>query len=299
MTPEPLLFDCGTERLLGLLHHSASPSEIALLIVVGGPQYRVGSHRQFLLLARRLAAAGTPVLRFDYRGMGDSEGGGRDFEAVTEDLRAAIDALCRRLPEVTEVVIWGLCDGASAACMYAAEDSRVSGLVLLNPWVRTEQGEARAYLKHYYLQRLVNPDLWRKIMSGRFDLLAALRDLAAKLKGASNATRSPSASADRESMAIQRAAEPQSRAAQQALSTPLPDRMLAGLRRFRGGILLILSGNDLTAAEFRELVAGSPSWRRVLQTHQRRELPEADHTFSRECWRQEVEMITLEWIKRG
>jgi len=51
-----------------------------VLIVVGGPQYRVGSHRQFLLLSRRLAAEGHPVMRFDYRGMGDASGAMRGFE---------------------------------------------------------------------------------------------------------------------------------------------------------------------------------------------------------------------------
>ena len=41
-----------------------------MLIVVGGPQYRAGSHRQFTLLARDVAATGVPTMRFDYRGMG-------------------------------------------------------------------------------------------------------------------------------------------------------------------------------------------------------------------------------------
>jgi hypothetical protein len=35
-------------------------------------------------------------------------------------------------------VIWGLCDGASAAMFYAEQDRRVSGLVLLNQ-ARSEQ----------------------------------------------------------------------------------------------------------------------------------------------------------------
>lgn len=66
-----------------MLHH---PNEhevpLGLLMVVGGPQYRVGSHRQFVLLARDLAAAGIPVFPFDYRGMGDSTGQARDFEGI-------------------------------------------------------------------------------------------------------------------------------------------------------------------------------------------------------------------------
>ena len=44
----------------------------AVVIVVGGPKYGVGSHRQFVTTARYVAAAGYPVLRFDYPSKGDS-----------------------------------------------------------------------------------------------------------------------------------------------------------------------------------------------------------------------------------
>ncbi|MEO6566032.1 MAG: alpha/beta fold hydrolase, partial [Casimicrobiaceae bacterium] len=81
------------------------------MIVVGGPQYRVGSHRQFALLARALARVGIPALRFDYRGMGDSEGDRRSFDEIDADIAAAIDTLCREA-HLARVVLWGLCDGA-------------------------------------------------------------------------------------------------------------------------------------------------------------------------------------------
>ena len=70
----PLSFACQDCRLYGVLHRPRSRGRSGVLIVVGGPQYRVGSHRQFVLLARFLAGRSIPVLRFDYRGMGDSEG---------------------------------------------------------------------------------------------------------------------------------------------------------------------------------------------------------------------------------
>ena len=79
--------------------------------MVGGPQYRVGSHRQFVLLARDLAADGFPVFRFDYRGMGDSEGEFRGFEHVEDDIAAAVEAFRSASPGLREIVLWGLCDG--------------------------------------------------------------------------------------------------------------------------------------------------------------------------------------------
>ena len=55
---QPLCFACENERWW---RSSAGRSSRArgVLIVVGGPQYRVGSHRQFALLANHLAGQGT------------------------------------------------------------------------------------------------------------------------------------------------------------------------------------------------------------------------------------------------
>ncbi len=69
-----LSFSCHDSWLYGILSLPEKVISRGVLIVVGGPQYRVGSHRQFMLLARYLAAHGVPVMRFDCRGKGDSEG---------------------------------------------------------------------------------------------------------------------------------------------------------------------------------------------------------------------------------
>ncbi|HWJ93213.1 MAG TPA: hydrolase 1, exosortase A system-associated, partial [Telluria sp.] len=109
-----LAFPCQGDTLYGILSLPAQPNPRGVLVIVGGPQYRAGSHRQFTLLARALADAGIPALRFDYRGMGDSEGAQRGFEHVRDDIRAAIDSFMAETPGLSEVVLWGLCDGATA-----------------------------------------------------------------------------------------------------------------------------------------------------------------------------------------
>src|SRR3546814_1414367 len=78
-------FPCAEAELVGILHLPAAAARRGVLIVVGGPQYRAGSHRQFLLIARRLAEQGYPVLRFDHRGIGDSDGPYLGFEALDAD----------------------------------------------------------------------------------------------------------------------------------------------------------------------------------------------------------------------
>src|SRR6185295_1875345 len=122
----PVLFECEGERLIGIIAVPEPPARVGVLVVVGGPQYRAGAHRQFVYLSRRLAAAGIPAMRFDYRGMGDSTGAARTFEDCGPDIAAAIDALRANCPAVARVVLWGLCDAASASLDYwhSARDPR-------------------------------------------------------------------------------------------------------------------------------------------------------------------------------
>ncbi|MCP5197456.1 MAG: hydrolase 1, exosortase A system-associated [Gammaproteobacteria bacterium] len=287
-----LTFDCEGAQLPGILHAGAPEATRGVLVVVGGPQYRVGSHRQFVLLARDLAQAGIPVLRFDYRGMGDAEGVFTGFENIDADITAALDAFCQQLPQLREIVLWGLCDAASAALFHAWRDSRIVGLVLLNPWVRTEAGQARAYLRHYYLARLTNPDLWRKIRHGEFAFGTAWRSLLNQIMRVWRSQRRAS---------VQGATTDTITGTQPSSAKPsLPERMLDGWQRFQGPVLLILSGDDLTAAEFQDMIRASRRWRRLLAQPRVtvRDYAEANHTFSRRAWRDQVTVWTREWLQK-
>lgn len=273
------MFRVAGEQVLGIAALPEKPHDLGVLIAVGGPQYRIGSHRQFLLLARRLASEGYPVLRFDYRGMGDSEGAMRGFEDVSEDIGAAIDAFQQRCPGVRRFVLWGLCDAASAILMYlqARRDSRVEGVALLNPWVRSEASLAQTHIKHYYGQRLLQRDFWRKLLGGKMDFLGSLRELLGNAQKARN-----------HAYASGSAGRPSS----------FQDRMLEGLRQFRGNVLLVLSGQDYTAREFLEYTGADGGWTGPLAARNvcRMDVPEADHTFSSAALRTRVEDETLKWL---
>jgi exosortase A-associated hydrolase 1 len=271
-----LAFPCGGAWLYGVLSLPEGGCSRGVLIVVGGPQYRAGSHRQFTLLARSLAENGIAAMRFDYRGMGDSQGPLRDFDAIGEDLRTAINAFMEAVPGMREVVLWGLCDGASAIAMYAAGDARVSGVVLLNPWVRTADGIARATLKHYYRGRLLERAFWTKLLRGRFNLADSLKSMAKLARAVLRPGRQ----------------DTQTR-------LPLPQRMYAGLDAFKGPVMVITSGADLTAREFCDLGAATPAWKRLLAASRvtRHQIDKADHTFSRRAWRDQVADWTCAWMR--
>ena len=271
------LFACENEMLLGILALPETPASIGVVVVVGGPQYRVGSHRQFVLLSRTLASAGYAVLRFDYRGMGDSEGEPRDFQSVSADIACAIDALQSQAPSLQQVVLWGLCDGASAALLYcgATQDARVHGLCLLNPWVRSTASLASVQIKHYYGQRLRQKDFWLKLVNGKVAVKALhglLKNIQLALTGNSNAVDG------------------------EATQQPFQNQMAAAWDTFSGSIFLLLSSDDFTAKEFLECTKTNPAWVHAL-THPmllRHDLAAADHTFSSQALRSQAAALTLE-----
>ena len=251
-----LVFDCAGETLVGVLATNGTLAETGVVLVVGGPQYRAGSHRYFVQLARALAGAGFPTLRFDCRGMGDSSGAQQNFENITDDIRAAIDALQQRSPAMRQVVLWGLCDGASAALLYlqATADARVAGLCLLNPWVRSQVSLARTHIKHYYPQRLMHHGFWLKLLSGRVAISALSRLWHSVGLAFSGTAGAPS----------------------------YQQRMASALAAFGGPVLLLLSETDYTAKEFVEFTQSDRNWQVALARArvQRQVLPDADHTLS-------------------
>jgi exosortase A-associated hydrolase 1 len=279
---EGFAFDCSGEILVGIMHRPGLEiSDIGVLIIVGGPQYRAGSHRQFTLLSRALAVAGYPVLRFDYRGMGDSSGRWRGFDEISKDIDSAISAAEQLLPQVRGWVLWGLCDGASAALLYChkSQDERVRGLCLVNPWVRTPEGLARTRVKHYYAQRLIQRDFWRKLFTGRV-ARRAVSDLLLNLRMAGGSGIG---------MPVDCSAE----------THTFDYRMAQAWARFPGPILLLLSGEDFVALEFIEH-ARRPEWQVALSRPNltRIDLAGANHTFSSSEDRNRAEAATLAWLMR-
>jgi exosortase A-associated hydrolase 1 len=276
----PFFFRCEGEQLLGIVAAPPRPIPTGVLIIVGGPQYRVGSHRQFVHLSRWLAERSIACMRFDYRGMGDSGGAMRTFEHIDSDIRAAVDAFFTNCPQIRSVTLWGLCDGASAVCFYAATDPRISSIVLVNPWIRTEQSLARVHLRHYYVQRLLSRAFWHKLFHGDMSARTALISFFATLR-----------------LVVRPAQEAALSSAQAAEGNlALPERVAHALARFGGKALVILSGNDYTAREFSAACSNSKAWVRALR-HARTEILEgADHTFSGRAWKERVAEVTAAWI---
>jgi len=226
-------------------------------------------------------------MRFDCRGMGDSEGRARTFEEIDLDIECAVDKFVQEAG-VSEIVLWGLCDGASAAIFYGHQDPRVVGLVILNPWVRSEQSLASVYLRQYYVSRFLTQDFWKSLFAGKIRVSEALIGVAKNIRNAFG-VRSNRTDDGHESNQLRPKVDDLS----------LGERMADSLRRFAGRTLVILSGKDLTAAEFLEVTRNSASWQRELEspTVEVRLIQQADHTFSNAKHRSRMEDWTVKWVK--
>jgi exosortase A-associated hydrolase 1 len=272
-----LQFGTPGSELIGVLSRPVEPQrlqEIGVVVVVGGPQTRVGSHRQFVLLARAMAAAGYACLRFDYAGMGDSPGPRPDFERAGPDIRRACDAMVAAVPACKRVALWGLCDGASAALLYAAGDERIATVIAANPWARSEATRSAAIVSEHYGSRLRSADFWRRVLGGKVNVFASAREaighaLRARGKGGAGSKQT---------------------------GEDLPARLSGALASVRAAVRLQLSGQDLTSAEF-EIAMRRTGTTGLLEGGALR-LEQADHTFSDPVDWQRVIDDTLAQLRR-
>jgi pimeloyl-ACP methyl ester carboxylesterase len=175
--------------LHGLLHEPV-PSEargVCVLLLSPGIKGRVGPHRLYVKLSERLARLGFHVLRFDYHGLGDSEGelservlvdmynsihGGR----YVGDTIAAMDWVQRTLG-IERFVGSGLCGGSISALLTAEADRRIECLVGIGLPTVLEGGPenwARAITQHQvaamsgtYFSKLADPKAWLRLLSGK------------------------------------------------------------------------------------------------------------------------------------
>jgi len=284
------VFEVQGSPVLGILHVPSEAARVGLIMVAaGGPQYHVGCCRQLLTWARRFADQGFAVLRFDYRGMGDSGGEFRGFEHVDDDLRAAVDQLKAQQPGLRHVVFWGGCNAASAIMMYAWKDPRVTGFIISNPWLMEEKNQARNLLKHHYAKKLVDLDFWRSLFSGRVNIGPAvkgfLETIVTRLKPSKSKAEAP-----REDVAVVEWDSPQE---------PFIDRMLEGVKAFQGKGLILGSGG-IVGQEFDEQLRSSRNWRKAATrpNYQRVILERAGHTFADKQSSEAVFHESLNWLTR-
>jgi exosortase A-associated hydrolase 1 len=221
MSRRHFTFECDGNQLAATLDEA--PGKVGLLLVSGGNEVRAGPWGSQAQMAAAVAKAGYPVLRFDRRGVGDSEGGNGGFASSRSDLAAAIAAFRREVPSLERIAGMGNCDAASALMLAAG--SGCDGLVLGNPWTFDVEQAADATsmpvsaLRAHYKRRLTDPRALLRLLTGK----VALGKLVGSLTGTVGADAPPG---------------------------KLAVEMQTGLARFEGPVAILLAERDRTAQAF-------------------------------------------------
>jgi len=219
MSRRHFAFDCAGSSLAATLDEG--PGAVGLLIVTGGNETRAGAFSSQARLAADVAAAGHPVLRFDRRGVGDSEGVNMGFRNEAEDIAAALAAFRVQCAALKRVVAFGNCDAASALMLAGGEGC--DGLILSNPWTyeddHADAPPPSAAIRARYAAKLRNPRELLRLVTGKVNL----RDLVGSLRQASKKASAPGG---------------------------LAEAMAAGLARFAGPVRILIAERDRTGQTF-------------------------------------------------
>lgn len=218
MSRRHFTFTCAGSRLAATIDEGNR--QTGLLLVSGGNEVRAGTWNGQALFAARIAAEGYSVLRFDRRGIGDSEGVNRDFRSSGPDIAAALAAFRQHCPQITRMVGFGNCDAASALML--AGGAGLDALVLSNPWTfDDEETGPPQVVRNHYRRRLSDPAAIRRLLTGKVAFGNLARSLFAALQPAP--------------------AEPDGLAAEM-------ERAMSG---FQGAVRFLIAGRDRTGLAFR------------------------------------------------
>lgn len=148
---------------------------VAILILNAGFVHRIGPERIYTRMARNLAQAGFPVLRFDFSGIGDSEVRKEQLPYEESTIRDAQDAmdLMSTNHGVSRFLLVGICSGADNAIRIALSDHRVVGAVGIEGHAFSTPG----YVVGTYLRRLFRWRMWWRLVSGQLRPLRWLKSL--------------------------------------------------------------------------------------------------------------------------
>ena len=218
MSRRHFAFDCAGSALAATLDEAPAPT--GLLIVTGGNETRAGAFSSQAQLAFRIASAGHPVLRFDRRGVGDSEGVNMGFRNEAEDIAAALAAFRHECPPLKRVVALGNCDAASALMLTGG--GAFDGLILSNPWIYEDENAGAppppAAIRARYAAKLKSPrEVWR-LLTGKVSPAKLARGLAG--------------------------------AASKPLASDLAAAMRDGLAQFAGPVRILIAERDRTGQAF-------------------------------------------------
>jgi len=178
------------KNLFGTLHKpdGGRPSGPMIVLLSPGVKMRVGPHRLYNRITEEVCKLGFSVFKFDFTGLGDSEGeldrellaevyNDTENGAFVEDSEDALNWL-ESTYGISTFILGGLCGGAITGLLLAEHDRRVKGLISLNMTTTLAIGGDKAKfassgelasLRKGYIRRLLNPKSWLRLLTFQSD----------------------------------------------------------------------------------------------------------------------------------
>lgn len=294
------------KQLFGTLHIPASrASDVPLIVLLSpGVKMRVGPHRLYNRMTERFNDMGFAVFKFDFVGLGDSEGE-LDRELLAEVyndtetgafVNDSVDALNWLQSEYhfSSFILGGLCGGAITALLAAQTDDRVLGLISLGMTTtlamgardRTKfasQGELAA-LRKGYLARALDIKSWLRLLSFQSDFNTMFRAFKEAIVR-KNVT--PSSPTQNDPVALSNA-------------NPLFPPAFFDITRSNRPILMIFSGADRLYWDFDEKFAQpyAEQLSEVSGSYELHIVENANHVFSFREWEQSMLQSCTAWLTK-
>ncbi len=291
-------------KLFGTLHTPASqaPNLPVIVLLSPGVKMRVGPHGLYNRMTERFNSLGFAVFKFDFVGLGDSEGE-LDRELLVEVyndtengafVNDSIDALdwLERTYKYKSFILGGLCGGAITALLTAQADDRTQGVLSLGMTTtlamgarertrHASQGELEA-LRKGYLKKALDIKSWMRLLSLKSDFGTILRSFKQAVV---------------KKRAVAQPVNPED-SKQQSNSNPLFAPAFFDVAQSKRPILLIFSGSDRLYWEFDEKFA-QPYAKQLADVSGDYELhvvEDANHVFSFREWEQAMLQASESWL---
>jgi pimeloyl-ACP methyl ester carboxylesterase len=292
-TVECISFQNGRgHRLHGILHQpdASSARGVCVLLLSPGIKGRVGPHRLYLKIAARLVPLGFHVLRFDFYGLGDSEGELTERKLVevynaiqagryVDDTIVAMDWM-KATYGVQRFVGSGLCGGSLTALLAAERDRRIECILGLGlpttldggreNWGRHLTQGQLAEVRLGYLRKLGSVGAWTRFLRGKSEYSVIWKTIRGGLRPRHHPPPAVAAIAPDSS----------------DNTNPLFAPAFRAVAESRRPLVLVFGGNDRLQFEFSEkFEARNSEWIRARRPpYVVRLIPDANHVLSDGPW---------------
>lgn len=293
-------------KLFGILHEpmGSNKKDIAILLLSPGIKMRVGPNLLYKTMANSFVAQGFPVLRFDFYGLGDSEG--ELMEEMLPDVYNHIE-VGRYIDDTFDAMDWmekeygirkfilsGLCGGAITGLLAASKDDRVIGLLGLGitPVLASSAANPSRYMtvgqledmRKTYIKKIFNIKAWFRFLTLQSDFTVLFKSLLIPLK---------------RKLVNLKSVSNNSSAQEQDNSNPLFPSAFFSMLENRNKILLIFGGGDRLLWEFEEKFSArfQQKMKKYCGLYEIRVVEHANHVLSYKNWQQQMLDYSNQWLK--